>query len=132
MTTFNVTLNNSVNLFGPQETNKWGSFIWGVDAWAYSQFDLAVTLNKLIENSLASDSTIVTLLDVGVLIENSMAIVVDMYDEAVIDSNGFYQVYGASSRNAENRPLTSYNNTSDITTSYTIAAEAGTSYTQVN
>lgn len=118
-------------MFGPQETNKWGAFVWGVDNWAYSQFDLPVTLDKVVANSIGSTSVIVTLLDIGVMIGNEMFLTGNMYDETVTDQNGYYRAFGYS-RNAENRPLTGYNSLSDITTSYTLTVDPGTSYTQIN
>ncbi len=131
MTTFNKTITNSVNLFGPQDTNKWGAMTWGVDNWAYSQFDLPTIIEKLITNSLSLDSLIDVFDNHLITIDNAMILSGDMYVESLIDSNGYYKVFGVDT-NAENRPLTSYNNLSDPATSYATLVDPGTTYTQIN
>ncbi len=131
MTTFNQTITNSVNLFGPQDTNKWGAMIWGVDAWAYSQFDLPTSIEKLITNSLSLSDAVTTIVEHLITVTNSLSLTGDMYVESLIDSNGYYKVFGVDT-NAENRPLTSYNNLSDPATSYATLVDPGTTYTQIN
>ncbi len=131
MTTFNQTITNSLNMFGPQDTNNWGVLVWGIDNWAYGAFDLPVTFYKVIFETMALDDSITTLFDAGMLINNSITLTGDMTDEYLIDRNGYYQVFDGG-RNAETRPLTGYNSLSDTVTSYTQTADPGTSYTQIN
>jgi hypothetical protein len=131
MTTFNQTITNSLNLFGPQDTNKWGEMIWGIDNWAYSQFDLPIVIVKLIDNTMLLDNTVETLYDVGVLLENSLALTNNMTDEYLSDENGWLTFFG-NSTNAENRALTSYNRVTGQATAYTSVPRSTTSYTTSN
>lgn len=131
MATYFVTVNNSLNVFGPQDTNRWNEITWGVDLWGYGQDDLRTLVAKPIEEALSLASEISTVLIYFKTLSNTLSLDVDMFDESLIEENGYYRVFGVTGNN-ETRPLTSYNETSDITTSYTTAADVTTSYTQIN
>lgn len=128
MTTFNQTVTNTLNLFGPQDTNKWGVMVWGVDNWAYSSIDLPIIDYKLIDNTMTLDSSVTTLLELISVITNSLSLDVDMTDEEVFDGAGYNRLFG-NQANAENRPLTSYTNIADQTSVYTSVPRPTTSYT---
>lgn len=128
MTAFNQTITNALNLFGPQATNQWGVMVWGVDNWAYSSFDLPVVLDKAIGNSLSLTDVIETLHDIGILMEETLTLDVDMSDEGLSDAAGYMRLFG-NVANAENRALTSYTNITDQASAYTSVPRPVTSYT---
>lgn len=128
MTTFNKTITNQINVFGPQATNMWGVFVWGVDNWAYSSFDLPVYVTKEIDNiqTLVDDWS--TTLSQFMNLAETISVAVDMGSEEIIDQNGFIRLFG-NQENAENRALTSYTNVADQATAYTSVSRSVTSYT---
>lgn len=129
MADFSTNINNSVNLFGPQDTNKWGAITWGVHAWGYGKADLDASLNKLIANSLSLTNTVSTDLNIGANISNSLSISGDLYSEYLQDSAGYFYATGNGS-NLENRVFTSYNSLTDITTSFTTQPSVGTTWSE--
>lgn len=130
MATFTITVNNSLNLFGPEDSNKWGGIVWGEDNWGYGDVDLTTKIFKVLENSLSLDSIISTLVIRFINVTNTLSIDVDMGSEEIREPNGYYRILG-SGQNAETRPLTSYNELSDIVTSYSAAADITTIYTEI-
>jgi hypothetical protein len=127
MTNFAITINNSLNLFGPQDTNKWGAMVWG-DNWAYSSVDLPVTVTKFLDNTMTLTGLVEIQKETVLLINNTLSLLVDMSDERITDQNGFARLFG-DAENAENRALTGYTIVADQASAYTSVPRSTTSYT---
>lgn len=124
MTTFNQTITNSLALLGSEPTNKWGTMTWG-QKWAIGDIDLVTTTIKVIGESLTLDSS-VSASPIKV-ISNSILFSGDMSLENVVDTAGWYRIFGTSS-NAENRPATSFTSITTGSGTYTSIANAGTTW----
>lgn len=124
MTTFNQTITNSLALLGSEPTNVWGTMTWGQN-WAIGDIDLVTTTIKVIGESLTLDSS-VSASPIKV-ISNSILFSGDMSLENVVDTAGWYTVFG-SSTNAESRPLTSFTSITTGSGTYTSIANAGTTW----
>lgn len=122
MTTFNKTITNTVGVFGGEATNLWGTMTWG-QKWGYGNIDLKTTITKVYGNTLTLDSSIIA--SPVKVISNALIFSGDMSMESVVDSAGWYRIFGNSS-NAENRPATSFTSVTTGSGSYTSAVNAGT------
>lgn len=128
MADFNITISNTLNVFGPQKTSRWNSMVWGTGFWGYGDFDLITTIDKVITNSLSLSGANLTLNPTKV-ISNSIAVSGDMLSENISDSAGYNLIFG-SSKNAESRPLTSYTSIDSGTATYTQVASPGTTWSE--
>lgn len=128
MANFTKTITNSFALFGAEQTSKWGTMTWGQN-WAFGSGELAVSIGKVVSNSVSLDSTITLLRDIAQTISNALSISGDMSSEVLTDSNGWSRFWG-SSTNAESRLFTSFTAATDVTTTYTPASDVTTTWTQ--
>jgi hypothetical protein len=128
MSDYTKTITNSVRVFGGASTDKWNSMTWGTNYWAFGDLNVVLGVGKVISESISlSDSLAKSPTKV---IAVSVSVAGDMSSETKQDSAGYYFVFGTGT-NAENRPMTSYNQVSDNTTSFTSLADTSTSWSQV-
>lgn len=126
MADFTKTISNALSLFGSEQTDNWGSMLWG-EKWAFGSEELAVSVGKLLSNSLSFDSTTSVLKDIAFTISNTLTLVGDMGSQ-ILSTGSWSKIWGSSS-NAESRPLTSYTS-SNIETTYTAVTDITTSWTE--
>ena len=55
MTAFTKTISNSLNVYGVEPTNLWGTMKWGTDVWGYRDVDWL--FNKGIADTMTVDSS---------------------------------------------------------------------------
>jgi hypothetical protein len=126
-----ITVSNSINLFGPSPT-YWGSgnMVWTTDKWGEGSRDLTVSVEKLIENSLSSDSdvhkNVTHTLDFGSL---------SFSDDAtgdLDDSSGYDYVYTRPTTNPDLRVSTSYQSATANNNSWTSGSVSSTSWSSLS
>lgn len=131
MAALSQTIANTLNVFGPAAPNVWGTFLWG-ENWGYGNIDLAVSFQKLLDQDTltASDTTE---LSVGFsrIFVDTLVIVGELSEETLTDRNGYKVVFGTSS-NAQNRPLSSYNEVTSSDVTYTTGINTQTTWTVIS
>lgn len=101
MADFNITISNSLNLFGPAPSNKWNAYLWNAFLWGEGTADLAVAVGKIISNALAlSDALAKSAVHV---ISESIGVTGDMGSEYLTDAAGYTHVFPSDVTNAEDR-----------------------------
>lgn len=129
MATFNVSIGNTIAVFGGKKTSNWGTMLWG-EKWAFGTLGLIKTVGKSIDNSQPVTGSVSTLLTIYKTINETLTVTGDMYSEERIDSHNWKTVWG-SSENAESRPFTSYNTANAGSVSFTTAVNSSTSWTML-
>jgi hypothetical protein len=130
MTDFIKTIANGLNVFGGDPPTLWGSGVFGTDLWGYGSRDLIVSFYKLLSDSVTITDTVSPVMEFNRTFTASMVLTMDQVSLMRIDRAGYKYVFGVD-ENAENRPLTSYNDVSGHPTSYTTLTNTQTSWTTV-
>ena len=130
MADFIKTISNGLNLFGIDRPNLWGSFLWGQN-WGYGNNDLVVSVIKLIDwGSLSLSDATATEVDFIKTFSLALSVSGDMGAERISDNAGYFTVFQVST-NAEDRPNTSYNQSSSQAVSFTTVINTTTSWTEL-
>lgn len=124
MTVFNVTIDEPLRVFGVEPTNNWGAMLWG-EKWAFGDLDVISETVFTVDEQLAlsDDSEVGFDVNIDEIVNHTGS----MYSETVTDLAGYDRVFQIST-NAENRPLTSYNQIS-APSSFTTFTHTSTSWT---
>lgn len=123
-----ITISNRLNVFGIDQTDKWGTMLWG-EKWGYGSNTLIKAVDKVLSETLSLADTLSIEAGFNLTISESLALSGDMYDERITDTAGYDQVFGTST-NAENAPMTSYSDASSSTPSYTEVSTPSTTWVQ--
>lgn len=126
MADFTKTIDNSLNVFGIEGPNVWGTVLWNQN-WGYGNVDLITAIGKLISESLTLTDSQTT--GPGKMISESLSILGDMYNEGISDPAGYSRVFQVDA-NAENRPMTSYSRQSSSSVSFTTGSTPSTTWTR--
>ena len=132
MADFTKTISNSVNAFGGGPSSKWGeanypyTFTWGTTKWGEGTFSIVFSVEKLIENSTAPDTTLI--FEVEKLVSEAFTASGDMSGEALSDGLWNY-VFTSDTTEGEQRDSANWSDTSQASTSYTCIAAASTIWT---
>jgi hypothetical protein len=90
MTAYSKTIVNSISVFGPEGSSRWGVMVWGVDNWGTS-FDFPIAVLKGLENSVTFDDTVSKNAAKGIV--NTITPISEPVHEYIQDSAGWYHVY---------------------------------------
>lgn len=82
-------ISNSLNLFGGSPSSKWNAYNWGSFLWGEGTANTLRVVDKLIENSQASDTTITKQATYIRTISNSQAMTSDPDLLTVSDGSGY-------------------------------------------
>lgn len=125
MADFSVTVSNSVNVFGPAPSTKWGvgqvyTMTWGTSKWGEGTEDLPVDVNvKLITNNIPSDFN-KTASDVEKVYSETMTPQWAATEEELKDGSGYFYIFPDGVTNPTSATITQY-------TSNVVAVHAWTS-----
>jgi hypothetical protein len=123
---FNITVSNSLNIFGPAPSNKWNVHNWNAFLWGEGTTDLIASVGKFISNSLASDSA-VEKLPVRV-ITNSLTLTGDMSSQGLKDSAGYSYVFPDRTTDGEERDFPTWTEGAGQSTTWTTASATTSSW----
>lgn len=131
MADYTKTITNSVNLFGLNPSNKWGSAVfpytmtWGTTKWGEGSFPEIFSIIKYASSSISPDTVIVK--SSRKVIENSMIVSSDPSSEKLM--TGVWNVVFASDTiEAENRDFPTWTQSSSVSVSFTCAAAGSTTW----
>ena len=131
MADFTKTITNSINLFGGNPSSKWGqsnypyTMTWGVTRWGEGTFSIVFSVEKLIANSLAPDTTIAT--EVQKIIQNNLTMSGELSSEVL--TNGDWRiVFVSDTINVEERDMATWTSGSAASTSFTCLPAGSTSW----
>lgn len=130
MADFTQTIENSINVFGPADTNKWNAITWGTHNWGYGDDDLQTSIFKVL------DSGTITLTNeieksVGFIrtFSQSMTVTGDMTFEGLTDNAGYSKLDKGVS-NYEDRYFPEYTEATRPDATYTAGTGNSTSWSK--
>ena len=131
MADFSVSISNSLNSFGPAPATRWGTgspytMTWGTSKWGEGTEDLIASIEKLISNSILSDSELFKA--ASKFIENSIIPTSETTNEGLQDGSGYSYVFTAPTLDGESRNLTTYASGTAQGTAYSSASVAVTNW----
>lgn len=131
MADFNITISNSLNVFGPEGTNRWGGAWgneWGAFLWGYGNVDLDTRVRKLISESLTPTDYFEISVYFYKVISETLEPTADMGSESLQDGSGYYYVFPDNTTEGENRDFPSWSEGSTSTQSFTCQAAGSTTW----
>lgn len=145
MTAHQITVTNSVNLFGDSPSSLWNAYNWNAFKWGQGTATVPFLMTKAITNSLAPDSTrgfnfthLIPIddltLDSGVGINftigisNSLSPTSDSSDQYLTDAAGYYHVFPGGVTDADNRVDSSWSQAAASSTAWLATAASSTSW----
>lgn len=124
-----ITIVNSINVFGGAPTNKWGSMVWGVEAWGYGDVDLIQSVFKKISNTFTVSDGVTK--SVGKKIAEVLYVDADMSSEHLKDAAGYSYIFPNNTDEGESRIDTQYSNVSYNSATYSDVAATATTWVSV-
>lgn len=131
MADFTKTITNSLNLFGNGPSTKWGQSLgvpytmaWGTATWGEG-FSLPLDIQKLIANSIAPDTTLIT--EFQKVIQNIISIESDPTRENL--SQGIWNyIFISNTTDGEDRVSTTWSEGNASAVSFTCMAAGTTNW----
>lgn len=145
MTAYSKTIVNTVGVWGLAPPSQWGAFNWGAFKWGEGTNDFAVSVQKLVSNSLSppsavakstvkaltggltTDSTVAKGFSIQ-LAANTIGVSIDMSDERLQDSEGYYHVFPDRTTSGEARAFTSWTDAADVSVSWATSTVTSTTW----
>jgi hypothetical protein len=127
-----ISISNSLNLFGPAPSTKWGegspyTMTWGTSKWGEGTEDLIVSVEKYLGNEItASDAYFKEAAHAVNFGEISSTF--EMSSESLLDGSGYYYVFRKPSTDAENQVITTYASGSVASVTWTSGTVSATSW----
>lgn len=146
MTAYSKTIVNTVGVWGLAPPDLWGAFNWGAFKWGEGTNDFAVSVQKLISNALTPPSAVAkavqTTIAVGAITHDSalakaatkqlptetLNVTVDMSDERLRDTEGYYHVFPDRTTSGEARAFTTWADATDPSVSWTSSTVTSTTW----
>jgi hypothetical protein len=125
---FTVTIANSLNVFGPAPSNKWNAWAWNAFRWGEGTADLAVSVGKVIGNSLALSDSATPVTAFFVNVSATLTLASDMGSERLTDAAGYAYVFPSDTTEAENRDIPDWSTSTAATPTWSSATAGGTSW----
>jgi len=109
MANFQITISNDTTLFGGGGSSLWNAHNWGEFLWGEGTIDMITNVSKLIANSQASDSGLLTK-QVSKLTGSSVTTLSGPSSERLMDSNGWYHTFISNTDEGEERDFAEWSN----------------------
>jgi len=123
---FTITISNSLSVFGPAPSDKWGAFNWNEFLWGEGTIDLAVAVSKTLSNSLVlTDAFQKT---PNRVIQNVLTVDADMGSERLSDAAGYDYVFLSNTTEAEDRATPSWASAAAGASTWTSATAGNTNW----
>lgn len=130
MADFTQTISNSLNVFGLEGSTLWGAATWGTDLWGQGS-TTALNIDKpLTSETLTLTEDLQTEVVYNAILENSISIALDLTDETLQDSAGYYYVFTKPTTDADDRSLATYTEASSPTTTWTEGSTSGPTWSE--
>jgi hypothetical protein len=127
MADLTITISNNLNVFGIDQTDDWGTMLWG-DNWGYGSNTLIKAVDKFLSETLTLTDATSPETSFNVSLFETLTLSGDMYDERITDTNNYNKVFG-SSDNAEDSPKTAYADSDGSSPTYTATSTPSTTWT---
>ncbi len=133
MADFTTTINESLFVYGVEDTNKWGTMLWS-DKWAFGNADLLTNYYQVLDDSGAvntiSLSDSVSDLSVFKVISETMTFADEFNEIHLKDAAGFSYTFTLPTDDIEDQASTSYSVVSEPSTSWSSSAEPSTTWSE--
>tara|TARA_R110000868_G_scaffold9394_1_gene46905 strand:- start:9866 stop:10303 length:438 start_codon:yes stop_codon:yes gene_type:complete len=144
MANFSITVTNTLDFFGPANTDLWNAFTWGAANWGENA-DFGTVVTKVVDSTVSPDSDQVkyvlhgidlgsTAIDSNIIsyfsitITNDLTLVIDMYSETIKDGAGYNYLYPSDVTNAEDRDIPTWTSSGNNSTTWTPASNNSTTW----
>lgn len=95
MADFEITVSNSMNVFGQEPATKWGDFNWGEGFWGFGSETTLIDVEKLISENVEQAFAIFN--TKGKLLVESIPSTFFVGDQVLTDGKGYVKKYPFSS-----------------------------------
>lgn len=117
-----------IRVFGLEQTNNWGTLVWGTDKWGNGN-NVIKAFDKVVEETIGIDDQWSNAFDLVFSFEETIPIADELDNVEITDSAGYKRVF-QDSTDATESPETSYTNTSNTSSSYTRVTTPSTTWTE--
>jgi hypothetical protein len=124
---FSITITNAIRTWGPAPSMRWGTDSWGAK-WGSGTEDTTVKAQKLIGNSIGSDSSVQLVAGFNRTIANTLDFVEDLSSETITVAGGYTLVYPGGSTNAEDRIISTYSAAQAASITYSSSSAGSTTW----
>ena len=128
MAALTTTISESMNVFGPEPTNKWGTVLWG-ENWGIGDEDLETNVFKTQAETVSISDSITKVFNQVRSFSESFGVSDSLQDLNLRDSSGYYRNFTLPTDDAEDRAGTSYSTVASPGSSWTEASEPSTDWT---
>lgn len=127
MADFTKTISNSLNVFGLEQTTKWGTVVGGTGFWGYGTETTALGFEKNISESVTVSNSVAIEAGMFLTISNTVTLDSETTDQTLKESAGYSYVFLRPSLDADERNLSAFESVSRASTSW--AATSATTST---
>lgn len=107
MADYNVTVSETLALFGVQPTNKWSEYNWNAFLWGEGNNAVLASAELLISETQAIADSETTATDFNRTVEETVSVSGSPSSEVLRDGNGYLYVFPNDATNGEDRdPVT--------------------------
>jgi len=127
MADFSVTINNSINSWGPAPSNKWGAWNWNAFKWGEGTHDLTTETVKVSSETLSLSQSLSLAADFVISLANSVASAEDLGSE-VLRSGSYSYVFPSNVTDGESRSFATWTSGSVASVTWTSGTATSTSW----
>lgn len=146
MTDYAITIVNTVGVWGLAPPSQWGALDWGAFMWGEGTYDFATAIEKFVSLSLTPDTAPTKAVDKAVdmgatttdsavgkdfsiaLPAETLGVDVDMSDQRLQDSEGYYHVFPDRTTSGEARAFTTWADSAEPSVSWTSSTVTSTTW----
>lgn len=134
MADYSKTINETIRVFGPDPTTKWGTYqapeyvmTWGSDNWGYGSEDLYQKVVKVIDDSQASSDSINSK-SIRKSISEANQFLSDDVDHLFLRLGSWYKEFVSQTNDGDDQSVTSYTAGSNGNGTYTKITDPTTTW----
>jgi len=130
MAALSITINEGINLFGAEPSNKWGTVLWG-EKWGFGNVGIVQEIyqnldDAVVANVIVMTDTVSTLFRIVLTIEDSITMIGDLNNVNLIDAVGYRYIYTTPTDDSEDAPATNWTASSVPTTVFSNVSQSST------
>lgn len=121
------TWDETIHVFGLEQTNNWGSMLWG-ENWGDGP-EIFKDIGKVLEEDIGSSDEVEFALGINFTFDESVGATDALEDLTITDSKGYTQVF-LDTTDAAAAAMTTYSEASAAGSSYTKVTNPSTTWTE--
>jgi hypothetical protein len=128
MADFDITISESLRLFGVAPADKWNEYNWNAFLWGEGTNKIVTESEVPIADSLVLTGAVAT--EAEIMFAELLALSCGPTSEVLLDGNGYYYVFTDGATNGEDRDPVAWSSASAGSGSWTSQAVSTTSWSE--